>query len=201
MLSRPWRERIREGWALVWAWTVLSALGATLVGSALPTMYDSPLEIRLPVSVLVCAIFACCPAGQAWLLQLPEFGRVSWIFGWVLLPLMMITDLGHPLVALPIAHLVQTMALRTSRHGVLFWLLLVPFLFIACCGGVFASFLIREGLSARGALPPLAYRLMASDATLGFGWVSLFFFVQGMIIAFLTPGRDLKVAGCHVHSR
>jgi hypothetical protein len=66
-VAHPWHAKIRQGWPLVWAWTVLNLPGTLLVIFTLPWRdHLHTLKIRL----LIWTAFAIWAAGQAWLLRL-----------------------------------------------------------------------------------------------------------------------------------
>jgi hypothetical protein len=185
---RSWLAKMREGWGLVWAWTVLNALGMVAAGAAVPDLFhDWPIEDR----VLVWVVLAYWAAAQAWLLALRCSGQLMWTFGWALALTVPIDNLTlFVLAALAVTLLVQAAAIHTSRQNAPLWFVLNWILFLTCCAGALGSFLLRESFINEVPLPTVAREFVANDATIGIGWAFLFLFVQGMIAAFMIPPRE-----------
>ncbi len=181
-------EKLREGWGLVWTWTVLNALGIVTIGSTLPELFS---DWTLVERVLVLWVFACWAAGQAWLLRLRCSGPLIWAFGWAFgLMLPISNPFSLILGALAVVLVVQTTAIHMSRDTAAAWVLLNVILFLACCAGAIASTMMRELFIDEVSLPVEVSRFVASDMTIAIGWSFLFLIVQGMILAFLIPARD-----------
>jgi hypothetical protein len=184
-----WSERIREGWAFAWAWTVLHTVGLVCMAAALDWLNLSIDSI----SKLLWAAWAgltCLGWCQAWLLWPGGWQRLVWFSGWLLLPAFLPLEPAHAVfLAVFFILTIQSVCLYTTRSHPTFWpTCLIATSMVGMIGAILGEFASGSPLAGM-LLPKPIFEVLQAVPFAALGWIAACFFAQGYVLAFLMPKR------------